>query len=521
MDGYQYEKRCAQYLDKEGYTDIAVTPSSGDQGIDIIAYKEGKKYGIQCKYYTGTVGNKAIQEAYAGAAFYSCDVAMVITNATFSKPATTLAEKLGVELQDGVDAIALFESSLSATISDEDSERTEIERLEKLLLSQYQALKAKFPENGAKTQEIAAYTEEIISEVSELMQQLEERSNSIYCQMLLENFNSSRDPKFLDYKRKLKDNCLFYDKIIKERFEAADKYASHCVSAGVSEAAALDLINMISHIYNEGGFSVKINSQTVVESKWTARHTRIYEKWMAFKEELPSTIQLRDKEAEKTELRYAKENLANTRKKIKRLQENLKVAEEKNTNETNDLTAKEKKLTEFKQRCTAANNRIADEKRVCAAEVLPLMEKQNEINRQLTELINNRESLQQKMNGATFFAIGQKKKLRVSISEFTIRIDSLSHLRSDLDEQIKEIKEKHEQIIAKLEEESQNILNEQKKLVQEIDRLKRRLQNRTSEKEIQQLKQELKALKETLPGLNEKVKNAHRFFLEKRLQERL
>ena len=42
MDGYQYEKRCAQFLEENGFSDISVTPGSGDQGIDIIAHKEDK-----------------------------------------------------------------------------------------------------------------------------------------------------------------------------------------------------------------------------------------------------------------------------------------------------------------------------------------------------------------------------------------------------------------------------------------------------------------------------------------------
>lgn len=47
-----------------------------------------------------TVGNKAVQEAYAGANFYDCDRAMVMTNLTFTRAATELAEKLEVELWD-------------------------------------------------------------------------------------------------------------------------------------------------------------------------------------------------------------------------------------------------------------------------------------------------------------------------------------------------------------------------------------------------------------------------------------
>ena len=100
MDGYQFEYQCAEILKRNGFSRVQVTQSSGDQGVDIIARKHRKKYGIQCKYYSYPVGNKAVQEAYAGANFYDCDKAMVMTNLTFTRAATELAEKLEVELWD-------------------------------------------------------------------------------------------------------------------------------------------------------------------------------------------------------------------------------------------------------------------------------------------------------------------------------------------------------------------------------------------------------------------------------------
>ncbi len=98
MDGLQFEHRCAELLRYRGFHKVTVTKGSGDQGVDILAQKNGLKYGIQCKYYSHPVGNKAIQEAYAGADFYDCDAAMVMTNNTFTRAARELAEKLEVEL---------------------------------------------------------------------------------------------------------------------------------------------------------------------------------------------------------------------------------------------------------------------------------------------------------------------------------------------------------------------------------------------------------------------------------------
>lgn len=98
MTGYEYEEECADDLRLMGYTNVETTPKSGDQGIDIIAWKDGLKYGIQCKHYQGSVGNKAVQEAHSGAQYYDCDVAVVMTNSTFTESTKDLAHKIGVKL---------------------------------------------------------------------------------------------------------------------------------------------------------------------------------------------------------------------------------------------------------------------------------------------------------------------------------------------------------------------------------------------------------------------------------------
>lgn len=142
MTGYEYEKKCAQLLRDTGYTNVKVTPGSGDQGIDVIAHKDGKKYGIQCKYYEGTVGNKAVQEAFAGAAYYDCDATMVITNSTLTAPAKTLAKKLNVQVMEGVDAVYLMEH---------DKAKPEQKRL-----SKFEALRASMMEELDESRRIAA-----------------------------------------------------------------------------------------------------------------------------------------------------------------------------------------------------------------------------------------------------------------------------------------------------------------------------------------------------------------------------
>lgn len=100
MDGHTFEFFCHKLLIKNGFENVTVTKGSGDQGIDIIAFKDGIKYGIQCKCYTSAIGNKAVQEAFSGKTFYNCHVGVVLANRKFTKSAVKLAEKNGIILWD-------------------------------------------------------------------------------------------------------------------------------------------------------------------------------------------------------------------------------------------------------------------------------------------------------------------------------------------------------------------------------------------------------------------------------------
>jgi HJR/Mrr/RecB family endonuclease len=99
MNGVEFEKFIAMLFSKMGYS-TKVTQETGDQGIDVLAEKNGTKIGIQAKCYSGTVPNAAIQEVAAGIAHYRCDKGIVITNNYFSKSAIKLAESNNVVLWD-------------------------------------------------------------------------------------------------------------------------------------------------------------------------------------------------------------------------------------------------------------------------------------------------------------------------------------------------------------------------------------------------------------------------------------
>lgn len=100
MEGRDFEFFCADLLQKRGFLDVEVTKGSGDNGVDILAEKDGVSYAIQCKRYDEPVGVKAVQEAYAGRDYYDKMVGVVMSNQYFTKNAVEMARKLKILLWD-------------------------------------------------------------------------------------------------------------------------------------------------------------------------------------------------------------------------------------------------------------------------------------------------------------------------------------------------------------------------------------------------------------------------------------
>lgn len=97
MDPLGYERLVSDRLRDLGW-DARTTVATGDQGIDVIAEKDGRKLVVQCKLYSSPVGNKAVQEVIAGKTFEQADLAAVVSNATFTPSAKQLASSAGVFL---------------------------------------------------------------------------------------------------------------------------------------------------------------------------------------------------------------------------------------------------------------------------------------------------------------------------------------------------------------------------------------------------------------------------------------
>jgi len=93
----EYEQYCLSIFRLEGWTAKA-TPVTGDQGADLVCESGGFRVVVQCKQYSQSVGNSAVQEVLAARVFYEAALAAVVTNASFTKSAIELAKRTSVHL---------------------------------------------------------------------------------------------------------------------------------------------------------------------------------------------------------------------------------------------------------------------------------------------------------------------------------------------------------------------------------------------------------------------------------------
>jgi transposase InsO family protein len=88
---------------------IRRTGTSGDQGVDLIAEKDGLCTAIQCKDYDGCVGNRAVQEVVAGMRHYGIDRGAVLSQGAYTQSAKDLAASNEILLLSPQELIVLLD----------------------------------------------------------------------------------------------------------------------------------------------------------------------------------------------------------------------------------------------------------------------------------------------------------------------------------------------------------------------------------------------------------------------------
>jgi restriction system protein len=109
MTGPQFEQYVARLMRRDGLRRVQVCGGSGDLGADITAYtSDGRKVVVQCKCYTGPLGDPHVQK-FNGTAWqiHGADVALLITTGRPTGKARQLAQRCGIVLVDR-DALAAW-----------------------------------------------------------------------------------------------------------------------------------------------------------------------------------------------------------------------------------------------------------------------------------------------------------------------------------------------------------------------------------------------------------------------------
>ncbi len=133
--GKEFERFCKVLFIALGYSTSSVG-GSGDQGVDLLLRSEDEKVAVQCKNHAKPVGNRAVQEVFAGARYYGASGAWVVAPMGFTRGAVQLAERLEVWLVDKHGILRLIEQARSAAASG-NGRGIPDRKLYTLLLKQY------------------------------------------------------------------------------------------------------------------------------------------------------------------------------------------------------------------------------------------------------------------------------------------------------------------------------------------------------------------------------------------------
>jgi hypothetical protein len=112
LTGTQFEYYIADIFAELGY-DVRRIGQTGDQGVDLVVVTPTGCVAVQAKCYSTTVGNFAVQEAFAGMRYHECQRCVVITNSTFTSSARELAQKVGCRLVEGPELPGLIRGGTS------------------------------------------------------------------------------------------------------------------------------------------------------------------------------------------------------------------------------------------------------------------------------------------------------------------------------------------------------------------------------------------------------------------------
>jgi len=111
LSGSAFERQLADLYRRVGYS-AAVTAGSGDQGIDIILTRNGKRIIVQCKEHSKPVGPAVARELYGSLVASGADSAILACTSGFTIGVFDFVRDKSIELVD-VEAIVRMQEKLN------------------------------------------------------------------------------------------------------------------------------------------------------------------------------------------------------------------------------------------------------------------------------------------------------------------------------------------------------------------------------------------------------------------------
>lgn len=96
--GTTFEKRVAKMFEDKGFSNVRLTPSSNDGGIDIFMYKGVEKCGVECKDHEKPIGRPVIQKFHSALLMNEMKYGYIVVSSTFSQQAIEYAGSINNRL---------------------------------------------------------------------------------------------------------------------------------------------------------------------------------------------------------------------------------------------------------------------------------------------------------------------------------------------------------------------------------------------------------------------------------------
>jgi restriction system protein len=118
LEPIEFEQWCADYLERQGYSNVEVTPEKTDGGKDIICWLGSKKFYVECKRYLYNenaefrVTRDIVQKLVGAMVGDNVQHGIIITTGIITprsyEYAEALPKNIDIELIDGIELINRF-----------------------------------------------------------------------------------------------------------------------------------------------------------------------------------------------------------------------------------------------------------------------------------------------------------------------------------------------------------------------------------------------------------------------------